>query len=106
MTIIELIHYFRTNGNQEDFFKNNSLETDSEVVEIYMCKPFNINNEISFFEIEKTQGNIEYEIDNVKYYNLIDFYYFIDFINESKANKGLSDEKLAEIFYNYCINDA
>ena len=106
MTIIELINYFRTNGDQEEFFKNNSLDTESEVVEIYMRKPFNIHNEIRFFEIEKTEGNIEYEIDAVKYYNLIDFYYFLDFIDESKVNKSLSDEKLAEIFYNYCINDA
>jgi len=106
MTITELIQHFRTNGNKEEFFNKNSLDIKSEVIEIYMRKPFNIENQISFFEIEKTKGNIEYEFDNIKYYNLIDFYYFLDFIEESKEKKNLTDEKLAELFYNYCINDA
>lgn len=106
MTITELIQHFRTNGNKEEFFNKNSLDIKSEVIEIYMRKPFNIENQISFFEIKKTKGNIEYEFDNIKYYNLIDFYYFLDFIEESKEKKNLTDEKLAELFYNYCINDA
>ncbi|WP_299214204.1 hypothetical protein [uncultured Aquimarina sp.] len=108
MTLIELIHYFRTNGNQDEFFKNNSLDTESEVVEIYMQKPFSLENEIKFFEIEKSRGKVEYEIDNVKYFNLIDFYYFIDFIEDSKKkkNENMTDIKLAEILLNYCINDA
>lgn len=108
MTLIELINYFRKNGNQEEFFKDNSLNLESEVVEIYMQKPFNIENKIELFEIEKTNGKIEFEFNNVKYYNLIDFYYFLDFIEDSKTkvNKNPTDLKLAEILLNYCINDA
>jgi hypothetical protein len=108
MTLTELINYFRTKGNQEEFFKNNSLNIESEVVEIYMQKPFNIGNNIEFFEIEKTEGKIEFEFQNVKYYNLTDFYYFLDFIEDSKTkvNENLTDLKLSEILLNYCINDA
>ena len=108
MTIKELIHYYRTNGNKEEFFKNNNLDLESEVIEIYMQKPFDLENEIRLFEIEKTEGNLKYEYKNREYYNLIDFYYFFDFIEESKTKKNekLTDEKLAEIFLNYRINDA
>ncbi|WP_299247021.1 hypothetical protein [uncultured Aquimarina sp.] len=105
MTLIELIHYFKINGNQDEFYKNNSLDLASEIIEIYMEKPFNTKNKIALFEIEKTQGKVEYEVENIKYYNLIDFYYFLDFIEDSK-NKNLTNEKLAEILLNYCINDA
>ena len=106
MTLTELIHYFRANGNQDEFFENNSLNTESEVVEIYMQKPFSLENEIQLLEIEKTEGKVEFEIDNIKYYNLIDFYYFLDFIEDSKKqkNENLTDIKLAEILLNYCIN--
>ena len=108
MTIKELIQYFRTNGNKAEFFEKNNLDIESEVIEIYMQKPFDLENEIRLFEIEKTEGNLKYEYENCEYYNLIDFFYFFDFIEESKAKKNekLTNEKLAEIFLNYCINDA
>ena len=108
MTITELINYFRNNGNKNEFFENNSLDPESEVIEIYMQEPLGIENEIKLFEIEKTGGNLTYINENIEYQNIIDFYYFMDFIEESKIgkNKDLTDEKLAEIFINYCINDA
>jgi len=106
MTLTELIHYFRSNGDQNKFFKIHSLDTESEVVEIYMQKPFNIENNIRLFEIEKTEAKIEFEVESVKYFNLTDFYYFLDFIEESKRNEKLTDGKLAEILLDYCVNDA
>jgi hypothetical protein len=108
MTITELIKYFRNNGNKNEFFENNSLDPESEVIEIYMREPFGIEKEIKLFEIEKTGGNLTYIHENIKYQNIIDFYYFMDFIEESKIGKHkyLTNEKLAKIFLNYCINDA
>ena len=108
MILPELIHYFRTNGNKEEFFKIHSLNSESEVIEIYMQKPFNSNNKIEFFEIEQTEGKIEFIINNIKYYNIIDFYYFFDFITESQSleQKTTTDEELAQILLSYSINDA
>ena len=107
MTLIELIKYFRTGGDEDQFFNENSLDSESEVVEIYMSKPFGIENEILLIEAEKTGGQIEFELENVKYYNLTDFYYFHDFIEDSKTKKHahLSERKLAEILLDYCLND-
>lgn len=108
MTLTELINYFRATGNLKEFFENNSLDIESEVVEIYMKKPFNVENKIEFFEIEKTEGKIEFEADGIKFYNLIDFYSFLDFIEESKTQSQvkLTDKELAEKLLNYCIKDA
>ncbi|AGC76102.1 hypothetical protein LX97_00777 [Nonlabens dokdonensis] len=108
MNLAELIKYFKENRSKEEFFKNNHLNMESEVVEIYMQKPFSLNNKVKFLEIEKTKGTIEFDINNVKYYNLIDFYAFLDFIKDSmeSSNDNLTDAQLAKILLDYCINDA
>ena len=50
MKLIELISYFRKEEcSLEEFCKRQSLNFDSEVIEIYMPKPFNLNTEIEFF---------------------------------------------------------
>ena len=105
MNLIELISYFRLDGDQEEFFLSNSLDPESEVIEVYMERPFDISKEIKFFEIETTEGNLEFEYNNVKYFNLFDFYFFADFIEESKSKLDLSDKEFAVILLNYSIND-
>jgi len=108
MNLIDLISYFRQGVDQNKFFKDNSLDLDSEVVEIFMEKPLSVQNELKFFEIEKTEGKNQFEFQSINYYNLIDFYFFNDFIEESKTgtNEKLTDKELAEVLLNYCINDA
>lgn len=108
MTLTEIITYFKENRSKDEFFKNHHLDIESEVVEIYMQKPFSLDNKIEFLEIEKTKGTIEFDINDVKYYNLIDMYSFIDFIKNSmeSPNYNLTDAQLAKILLDYCINDA
>lgn len=108
MKLVELVNYFRTVGNFEAFCRDQSLNKDSEVVEIYMQKPFCIDNDLAFFEIENTEGQIEYNFNGVKYFNLFDFYYFLDAIEESKNNENISltDEVITKLLYDYAINDA
>ncbi|MEO8236879.1 MAG: hypothetical protein ABI793_12245 [Flavobacterium sp.] len=108
MKLIELVKYFRTDGIYEEFCQSQSLNIDSEIVEIYMEKPFCINNDLAFFEIENTEGKIEYNFNEVKYFNLFDFYYFLDAIEESKnnENRSLTDEEIAKRLYDYAIKDA
>ena len=108
MKLVELVNYFRNGGSFEEFLQSQSLNIESEVVEIYMEKPFDINNNLAFFEIEKTEGIVEYKSNNVKYYNLFDFYYFLDAIEESNVgqNKLLTDFDVANRLLLYAINDA
>ncbi|SFN92434.1 hypothetical protein SAMN05421594_4735 [Chryseobacterium oleae] len=108
MKLAELIQFFRNGGSYEEFCQTQSLDTKSEVVEIYMEQPLKIDNNLAFFEIEKTEGNIEYSYNGIKYSNLFDFYYFLDAIEESNNddNQALSNEELTKLLYNYAINDA
>ncbi len=108
MKLKELVNYFRKGGGYEEFCQTQSLNVESEVVEIYMEKPFDIDNELAFFEIEDTEGKAEYASNSVTYFNLFDFFYFLDAIEESKSekNRSLSDEAIAKRLYDYAINDA
>jgi len=73
-----------------------------------MQKPFSINNDLAFFEIENTEGMAEYTFNGVKYFSLFDFYYFLDAIEESNhgENASLTDDTIAIHLYGYAINDA
>lgn len=108
MKLVDLVHYFRNGGDFEEFCLQQAINAESEVIEIYMQKPFSLESELAFFEIEKTEGAVEYSLNNVKYYNLFDFYYFMDVIEESNnsQNGELTDNEIAKILLSYAINDA
>lgn len=108
MKLLELVNYFRNGGSYEKFCMAESLDQESEVVEIYMKQPLEINSDLVFFEIEKTEGNYEFSENGILYSNLFDFYYFQDAIEESNNsdNKHLTDDQLAKILFDYAINDA
>ncbi len=66
MKLVELVNYFRTGGSYEKFCQDKLLDVESEIVEIYMEKPFDLGNDLGCFEIEKTKGKIEY-ISKISY---------------------------------------
>ncbi|PTT43699.1 hypothetical protein DBR28_00190 [Chryseobacterium sp. HMWF028] len=104
MKLLELIQFFRNGGSYEELCQLQNLDIESEVIEIYMKQPLKIDNDLGFFEIEKTEGKIEYSSDGIQYSNLFDFYYFLDAIEEAKPL--ISNEEPTKILYNYAINDA
>ena len=108
MKLVELVNYFKRGGSFEEFCKDNSLDKEAEVIEIYMEKPFDLSNDLAFFEIEKTEGNVEYTSNGVTYYNLFDFYCFLDAISESNegGNRSISDNEIAQRLLSYAIHDA
>ena len=108
MTLLELVKIFREGRSYEDFCKDEALNSNSEVIEIYMEKPFDITNKLAFFEIENTEGSIEYEHNGVLYHNLFDFYYFIDVIEESKNENNLmfGNEDIVKKIFNYALYDS
>lgn len=108
MKLLELVNYFRSGGSYEEFCESQSLDQESEVVEIYMKQPLEINNDLAFFEIEKTEGNFEFSNNGIMYSSLFDFYYFLDAIEDSnnEENKSLTNEEITKLLYNYAINDA
>ncbi|MCU0437586.1 MAG: hypothetical protein MUC49_06695 [Raineya sp.] len=108
MNLIELVCYFRNSGSFDEFCLSYSLNIKSEVIEIYMEKPFTLDSTIAFFEIEKTEGKLEYVLNGITFFNLFDFFYFIDAVKESNydKNKLLKDNEIAYKLLNYAIYDA
>ncbi len=108
MKLIDLVNYFRNGGSLEKFCNERFLDKDSEVVEVYMSKPLTLQNELVFFEIEKTEGKIEYISNGITFFNLFDFYYFFDVIEDLKQNTNseLSNNEVANRLLSYAINDA
>ena len=108
MNLIQLVDYFRSDGNVEKFFGENSIDPECEVVEIYMSKPFEVGSEIACFEIEKTKGNAVMQLDGKTFYSLFDWFYLMDFIEETKHgdNQKLTDKELSEMLLSYAIDDA
>jgi len=97
MKLIDLIDYFRNNGELEDFLIEKGLDLESEVVEIYMKECIHIESDLAFFEIEKTEGDIEYPCNGVTYYNFIDFSNFLEVVDGfcSEQYKLYSSRKIA-----------
>ncbi|NVK52506.1 MAG: hypothetical protein HWD85_06190 [Flavobacteriaceae bacterium] len=106
MSLIELVDLFLNGKNFESFCSSQSLNINSEVIEVYMKKPFSITSELKFFEIEMTEGAIEYDYNGQLYYNLFDFYYFQETIEEFKNSNDLDAINIAKILISYSINDA
>ncbi|ASK29986.1 hypothetical protein CEY12_07635 [Chryseobacterium sp. T16E-39] len=108
MNLQELINYFRNGGTYKDFCNDHSLDQTSEAIEVYMEQPLELNNNLAFFEIETTEGSLEFVKDGIRYYSLFGFHYFFEVLEEVKNSEhhNMTDKDLAEILFNYAINDA
>jgi len=108
MDLIDLIDLFRKGFEFENFCEQHSLDSESDAIEIFAKKPFGINSHLYFFEMEETNGMIEYEYEGQKLHNLFDFFYFLDVIDELSLpiNKELSNEDLAKKLISYSMYES
>ena len=106
MRLIDLIAYFRRGGDFENFCIEQSLNTETEVVEIYAQKPVCLESQLGFFPIEETEGRAEFLSGDIEYQTLFDFLYFLDVIKELKGKKTFEDTELAQKLLSYALKDA
>jgi hypothetical protein len=107
MKLIDLISFFRRGGTYESFCKDNLLNVESEVIEIYAQEPVSLQSNLGFFSIENTKGQIEYLFDGKRYRNLFDFFYFLEVMEDLKISKEMpQDAELAQTLLSYALNDA
>lgn len=107
MKLVDLVSYFRQDGTFQDFCKSHSLDTESEVIEVYAQKPVCLESPLGFFPIEETEGQVEYVSDGVNYQNLFDFFYFLEVIEDLKNEETFpKDSELAQTLLSYAVNDA
>ena len=105
MKLVDLISYFRQGGTFEGFCKSNTLDAESEVIEVYAEEPTSIESNLGFFAIEETEGQVEFQSGEKNYRNLFDFFYFLEAIEEIKGS-DTEDAAFAESLFSYAINDA
>jgi hypothetical protein len=105
MKLIDLIAYFRQGKTFEEFCRSQGLNAESEVIEIYAQEPVSLEAQLGFFPIEETGGRIEFESGGVKYFNLFDFFYFLEAIEDIKVSEK-TDSEFALKLYTYAITDA
>ena len=105
MNLVELVALFKSGKSYEEFCDDYRLDADSEVIEIYMTKPMSIEESLAFYPIEVTEGKVQFIYNSVEYYNLFDFYYFIDAIEEVKGT-NYTDREVAGKLLNYAMLDA
>ncbi len=106
MKLVDLITLFRQGSTFEDFCKEQALNAESEVIEIYAQDPVGVEARLGFFPIEETEGRIEFQSQGVSYHNLFDFFYFLGVIEDLKGHDEPSDAELAQKLFSYAINDA
>ncbi|MDC8104708.1 hypothetical protein MTQ00_09165 [Chryseobacterium sp. B21-037] len=104
MNLQELINYFRKGGSYRDFCQEQSLDQTSEAIEVYMEQPLELNNNLAFFEIETTEGSLEFVKDGIRYYSLFGFPYFLNVLKEIRDHQELSDKEVAELLFDHVIS--
>lgn len=105
MKLADLVSIFRRGETFQGFCEANSLDPESEAVEIYAKCPVSVESELGFFPIEEAEGKIHFESDGVQYSNLFDFFYFLEAIEEIKESHKMSDLEIAKRLFCYAIND-
>ena len=108
MNIIQLIEIYKSGDGLDKLIQIEGLKKDSEVIEVFSTKPFSIDTELSFVEIEESEGKIKFEINGLLKYNLFDLFFFEDFIEDSEGpeHNNKTNEQLAKVLLDYAVNDA
>lgn len=106
MKLTGLVSYFRNGGTFEGFCEEQSLDVDSEVIEVYARTPVSLDSELGFFPVEETGGRAELQLEGLLYQNLFDFFYFLDVIEDVKKAPDQGDDELARRLLSYALKDA
>lgn len=107
MKLTDLIDYLRSPNKLNQLLVEEQLNTDSEVIEIYMKDSLSLESEIKFFEIEETEDNLNFEKDGVTYVQLFPVDHAIEvlgFLNMPRESHENFD--VAKRLLEYRIKDA
>ena len=108
MKLLDIIDYLRRPERLQDLYDSLKLSKESESISIYMKDAIDINSDLEFFEIEKTDGKLIYELNGTRYIELFPLEYASDIICNtfSEENRKLNNVELSKRILEYRINDA
>jgi hypothetical protein len=103
-----LIQYLTNPDLLGSLYENLGINSESEALQIYMKNELSLNSEIFIFEIEETKGELIFERDGVKYFELFPVDHAVNLIefDLQLKEKGYSDLQIAERLLEYRLNDA
>jgi len=105
MTLQELIPYLKNEQLLLRLYELKGINPESEAILIYFKNYLSLENEITLFEIEKTDDNIEYVGNNEKFIQLMPITLATELIYKDFAS--LTDNlEIATRLINYAIYDA
>ncbi len=108
MKLIDLIPYLIDMEKLSNFYLENNLNFDSEEVSIYMVDKIDVNSNIYFFEVEETDGEVEFEKEGVIYLSFFPLEHTYELVKDELdlLNKGLTNQQISERLVQYRIYDA
>jgi hypothetical protein len=108
MKLADLVAYFRTGSTISDLIQRESLDAHSDQIVVYLKDSLDINSELVFIEIEKTNDDIELVYNEKRYVGLFSLGQthdiILDYLHSTK--NSYSNIEIAENILNYRINDA
>ena len=108
MKYLELIKYLTDSSKLPELYKMHGVDPDSEAIIIFFAEKFELNSEIALWEIEETEGELEFVKDGLVYMELFPVNHAVNLIefDLNLKDKGYSDEQIAQRLLEYRINDA
>jgi hypothetical protein len=108
MKLSDVIEYLRHPDKLGQLYETLNLSTNSEAILIYMKDSLNLDSELRFFEIERTEDDLIFKENGVTYHQLFPVHYAAKIIDSyfSDNEKGLDNVGLAKRLLEYRINDA
>lgn len=108
MKLLDIIEYLRHPDNVGQLYDTINLSPDSEAILIYMKDSLDLNSELKFFEIEKTEDDLVFKEDDVTYHQFFPVDYAVEILDSyfSDNEKKLDNIGLAKRLLEYRINDA
>ena len=108
MKLVELVKYLVEPELLNELYQEKELDKESEALVICMQGTIDMESEIAIFEIEKTGGDLIFEMDGKKYVELFTIGHTIDLIEYDLQLKdnGYSAIQIAERLIDYRLNDA
>lgn len=108
MTLIHLIKYLVHTENLKDLYKGKAINSESEALFIFLKDTIDLQSEVYIFDLEETDGKMNYTKDGVTYIQIFPLDLAIDLIESDLQlkDKGYSDLQIARRLLEYRIYDA
>jgi len=108
MKLAEIIRYLTNPNLIEQWFQESNINPETEAVFICCKEKLDIDSDVCLFTIDETNGDLFFEKNGAKYYELFDVEHAINLIEHDLQLKKreYTDMQIAVRLFEYRLNDA